>query len=272
MKFHSKIQAILANSGMLAAYLRWIGSKLFLGRPPRLPLSIGTSVGEWVSFSEYWSFQEVISEAEQLFIEHCLVSKAGVVAFTCFMASQGHMVHAFEPIPETFCRLKNNVKFNGLLERAHLNCLALGKEQDLATFHIEEFGAATNRMILPGVSSTDSVASTQLVAVTSLDFYCLKHAIQHIDFVKLDVEGMEPFVLQGAKKLLQERRIAAILIEICPFNLMAVGFSPPDLFREFEIARYTPYALNDNGRPGSKLSLEDIAAISLANVVLLPDA
>jgi FkbM family methyltransferase len=188
------------------------------------------------------------------------------------MASQGYTVHAFEPIPETFCRLKNNVKYNGLFDRVHLNCLAVGKEQDLATFHIEEFGAATNRLVLPEESSKDCATSTQLVAMTSLDFYCQKQGIQSVDFVKLDVEGMEPYVLQGARALLQERRIAAFLIEICPSNLRSVGLSPADLYHEFETARYSPYALNTDGRPGLKLSLAEIERTSLANVALLPDA
>lgn len=280
-KLLSKFQSITSNPGMLAAYLRWVGSRLVSGKPPRLLLPGGTTIGEWVSFSEYWSFQEVISEPEQLFIKHRLANKteavafdigANVGAFTCLIASLGHTVHTFEPIPETFCRMKNNVKSNGLLEHSHLNCLALGAEQDLVTFHIEEFGAATNRMVLPGAISKNSATSTQLVAVTSLDIYCQKHAIQHIDFIKLDVEGMEPFVLQGAKTLLQERRIAAILIEICPLNLRAVGLAPSDLFREFATARYSAYALQDDGRPGSRLSLSEIEAVSLVNVILLPDA
>jgi len=268
---------------MLAAYGRWVVAKVFAGRPPRLTLPGGAQIGEWVSFSEYWSFQHIMPEAERMFVERSLAGSpngkatafdigANVGVFTCLMASLGHTVHSFEPIPETFCRLKANVKCNGLLGRARLNCLAVGREQGLATFHIEEFGAATNRMVASGETSANSATSTQLVAVTSLDDYCRQQGVERIDFVKLDVEGMEPYVLQGAKRLLQERRIAAILIEICPVNLRAVGLSPTDLFREFQTARYTPHALNEDGRAGAKLTLAEIEAMKLVNVVLLPDA
>lgn len=236
-----------------------------------------------MSFSEYWTFRNLIPEPERLFVERCLAKQTGgpvtafdvganVGLFTCLMTSLGHTVHSFEPVPETFCRLKNNVKLNGLLGRAHLNCLAVGKEQGLVTFHIEENAAATNRMALPGEASTNSATSIQLVAVTSLDGYCKTKGIQSIDLLKVDVEGMEPYVLQGARALLSERKIAALLIEICPVMLRYAGFSPGDLVREFEAARYSAYALNDDGRPGAKLSLAEIEAMSLANVVLLPDA
>ena len=283
MNLVSKIKTLATNPKMLSAYVRWLSAKIVLRRPPRLDLDTGAHLGEWVSFSEYWSFQNVMPEIERLCVQRCLAANgdemaiafdigANVGAFTCLMGSFGHTVHAFEPIPETFCRLKNNVKSNGLLGRANLNCLAVGKEQGLVTFQTEEFGAATNRMIAPGGGEINSSTSTQVVAVTSLDDYCRSQNIGRIDFVKLDVEGMEPYVLQGAKTLLQERRIAAILIEICPVNLHAVGLSPADLWCEFESARYFPYALKQDGSPGERLSLAHLEAMSLDNVLLLPDA
>ena len=142
----------------------------------------------------------------------------------------------------------------------------------MVTFHIQEDSPATNRMAIPGEMPGGKASSTQIVAVIDLDGYCQSQNVESIDFLKIDVEGMEPYVLQGAHALLKERKIASILIEICPGNLRAVGFSPADLYREFETARYSPYALNDDGRPGVKLKLAQIEAMSLANVVLLPDA
>lgn len=188
------------------------------------------------------------------------------------MAARGHTVHSFEPIPDTFCRLKRNVKLNNLLDRVHLNCLAVGKEQGLVSFHIEENAPATNRLALPEELATRNVTSLQLVAVTSLDSYCQTRGVKTIDLLKVDAEGMEPYVLQGAGGLLRERKIAAILIEICPVMLRSAGLSPSALYREFESAQYSPYVLKDDGSPGAKLSLAEIEAISLANVVLLPDA
>jgi hypothetical protein len=40
-----------------------------------------------------------------------------------------------------------------------------------------------------------------------------KYNIEYADLVKVDVEGFEPEVINGAKKLLEERRIKAILID-----------------------------------------------------------
>src|SRR5512133_1705174 len=125
MNLVAKSKSVLSNPTMLAAYARWRAAKLFARQAPRLLLPGGASVGEWLSFSEFWSFQDSIPECERLFVQRCLNGKgsgglaidigANVGSFTCFIASMGHTVHAFEPIPETFLRLKDNVKHNGLL-------------------------------------------------------------------------------------------------------------------------------------------------------------
>lgn len=51
------------------------------------------------------------------------------------------------------------------------------------------------------------------VKTQTLDDYCLKEKINHIDFLKIDVEGAEYKVLKGANKLLKEKKISYIQIE-----------------------------------------------------------
>lgn len=285
MNLASKITAVASNRAMLSTYIKWIGSRVITGKQPRMSLGKhgDASLGEWLSFSEYWSFQDIVPDRERLFVERCLAGRANqksvaidvganIGAFTLLIADMGYTVHAFEPIPETFCRLKKNLKFNGRLANAHLNCLAIGEQQALVQFTIQENSPATNRMASPGEPSRGHHAYTQTVAAVSLDRYCAENGVEDIAFLKVDVEGMEPYVLKGARTLLLERKIGSVLIEICPKNLRSVGLTCADLYREFELARYTPYLLGDDGRPGAKLSLAEIEAMRLANIVLLPDA
>jgi FkbM family methyltransferase len=51
------------------------------------------------------------------------------------------------------------------------------------------------------------------VEVTTLDIFCLQNNIEHIDFLKMDVEGSELDVLKGAKRMLSEKRIGWIQFE-----------------------------------------------------------
>jgi FkbM family methyltransferase len=285
MNLTSKITSVASNPAMLSTYIKWVGSRILAGKQPRISLGKhgGASLGEWLSFSEYWCFQDIVPDRERLFVERCMAGcanqksvaidvGANIGAFTLLIADMGCTVHAFEPIPETFCRLKKNLKFNDKLVHAHLNCLAVGEEQGLVRFTIQENSPATNRMASPGELSSGNHTYTQVVAAVSLDHYCAENGIENIAFLKIDVEGMEPYVLKGARNLLLARKVASVLIEICPKNLRSVGLTCADLYREFELVRYTPYLLSDDGTPGAKLTLADIEAMRLANVVLLPDA
>lgn len=53
------------------------------------------------------------------------------------------------------------------------------------------------------------------VKVTTLDDYCEQSKISKIDLLKLDVQGYEAQVLRGARKMLADNRIHAIMAEIC---------------------------------------------------------
>ena len=279
-----KLKSFVSNRALREAYARWLFARVALGGSPVLNIGEKTKLAGWISFSEYWSFQDAVPQSEHLFMKKCLSEStlrpiafdigANIGAFTCLLAASGaEQVHAFEPIPETFCRLEANVKLNGLLGCCRLNCLAIGKEDGLVTFQVQEDSPATNQLALSNHRGAGKAReSLQRVALTSLDAYCLEAGIEQIDLLKVDVEGMETHVMQGAKTLFQERRVRAVLIEVCPANLQSVGRSPADLCREFETARYSPYALNTDGTPGRALSLAEIERISLANVVLLPDA
>jgi len=267
---------------MRAAYIRWVFSKLALNRQPRVKLGARVNLGNWISFSEYWSFQTIAPQSERLFMERLLGARrdeavafdvgANIGAFTCLLASYGvAQVHAFEPVPETFCRLKANVAANGLLDRCRLNCLAVGKDRELLTFRVDVRAPATNRW----AGSEGNPARTrgkflQHVGTISLDAYCHATGIQQIDFLKIDVEGMEPFALQGAQQLLSQQRVKAILIEVCPTNLHSVGLTPKRLFEAMTFADYAPHELQQDGQVGQKLGLKDIASAGLTNVALLP--
>ena len=280
----NRIKSLARNAELRSAYSRWLLSKATLRGTPILNLAENTRLGGWLNFSEYWTFREAVSNSELLFMRNRLSGQAGlhtiafdvganIGAFTCLPASLGvRTVHSFEPIPETFCRLKANARLNGFLGRCSLNCVAVGKEPGLVTFRVQDDSPATNRLALPQHGAGAEVhESLQRVAVVNLDAYCFETGVKSIDLLKVDVEGMEPFVLRGARTLFKERRIAAVLIEICPVNLRSVGLSPGELYHEFETIRYSPYALNDKGEPAAKLSLANLEAMSLVNAVLLPD-
>lgn len=82
-------------------------------------------------------------------------------------------------------------------------------------------------------SRTDSVVENvafdeRTVPVTTLDSLIEAHGIDQIDFLKIDTEGHELWVLQGARKLLQVGRIKALTFEFGAGNVNSRTY-----FRDF---------------------------------------
>jgi FkbM family methyltransferase len=58
---------------------------------------------------------------------------------------------------------------------------------------------------------------TVTVPTVRLDDFCAERMIEHVSLLKVDTEGHELAVLQGAERLLSERRISAVVVE-CEFE------------------------------------------------------
>jgi FkbM family methyltransferase len=126
---------------------------------------------------------------------------ANVGIFTCALAQivgESGFVHAFEPDPSSFSVLSANVAGNGLKGRVELNQMALGDGVGVVMLHSA------------GASSFVDAGSVP-VQVTTLDAYA-EH-LSRLDVVKIDVEGYEPVLLQGAEETL--RRLRPLLLVEC---------------------------------------------------------
>jgi hypothetical protein len=66
-----------------------------------------------------------------------------------------------------------------------------------------------------GVQMTGS----EMVRMDTLDRYCAAHGVERIDLLKLDVEGHELSVLQGAAKLFERKQIAMVSFEFGGCNI-----------------------------------------------------
>ncbi len=134
-------------------------------------------------------------------------------------------VIAIEPNPKPFLKLKRVIEKNNITNVILLN-VALGKEPGTCNLFLNpEYGCDTATMV------AHDAPESILVEVQPLDSVVATHQIERIDYLKVDVEGFEPDVLAGAKKLLSERRIGVIQCEFCEFWLERNSSSPERLHR-----------------------------------------
>lgn len=116
-------------------------------------------------------------------------------------------VYAFEPVKNTFdlldARKSNNLQCENL---------ALGDMVGSVDFTTFEDDSTLNGI---NSRSLESVPNSKIekVSMTTLDQYCKDNGIAKIDFLKIDTEGNELAVLNGAVEMMSAKAIKAIQFE-----------------------------------------------------------
>jgi hypothetical protein len=104
--------------------------------------------------------------------------------------------------------------------------------------------------------------------VQKLDDFLAASGIHHLDFIKLDAEGGELAVLQGARQLLQTAPRPAILIEVEDIRTRQWGYPAREIMQLLARWNYRWFALNETG--GLYAISPDEESYD-ANFVALPD-
>lgn len=122
------------------------------------------------------------------------------------------LVVAFEPVPPTAQRLQENVHINRL-QNVRIYPVALGDEAGQAEICYAEdaSGIATLRKDMAQGYQREYRMQTFTVEVVPLDSLVEREHLPAPDFIKLDVEGFEYQVLQGAHRLIERARPALFM-------------------------------------------------------------
>jgi FkbM family methyltransferase len=130
-------------------------------------------------------------------------------------------VWAFEPNPANFTKLKANLP--------GLRCyeLALGDRPGLAPLYAPG-GRAKGASLYDTTARMERVGThieaEPQVEVQTVDGFCEAHGIDRIHLLKLDVEGHELKVIQGAAGMIERGRIDAIQFEFANVNVYSRTF------------------------------------------------
>jgi FkbM family methyltransferase len=103
---------------------------------------------------------------------------------------------AFEPIPSSFDQLNANVRLNKIEKQVSCIQLAISNTEGTLTLYtpkISGSSATSARNLHPGESSV-----RHEVSVSTLDLVLRTSGIENCDLIKIDVEGAELMVIQGA--------------------------------------------------------------------------
>ena len=142
--------------------------------------------------------------------------------------SVGVEVHAFEPDPRNAADFRKNLELNPGL-KVVLNEVAVGSRRE--TVVLRRAGE-TERACASIVAAEAPEGEDEFrVETISLTAYAGQRGLSAIDVLKVDVEGYEQVVLDGAEELLAEGRIRWIVCELNDERLAAAGSSREELYR-----------------------------------------
>ncbi len=111
-------------------------------------------------------------------------------------------IHAFEPNPKMNGILTANINANGFTNIT-LNELALSDKEGTQTFYLP--ASDLSGTLDPEFNAGEEVTK-QEVQTSTLDAYLNKHSVSGRVLIKVDVEGHEPEVLEGAKETLTQHK------------------------------------------------------------------
>ena len=122
-------------------------------------------------------------------------------------------IYSFEPFPESYQLLVASVKDIG---RVHPYQAGLAERSGTRLFHASDESCLNS--LLPATEDwawkTRPLRPAIELEFVTLDEFCEAHGIQTIDFLKIDVQGAERLVLQGADRYLKSGSIRGIKLEV----------------------------------------------------------
>lgn len=127
------------------------------------------------------------------------------------------IIHCFEPSSKTFNQLIDNTKGLNNIIYNNIGCSDIEHTMPLYSYsNLSGLSSVYNRNLSHVNLKMDDVCTASF---TTIDNYCKKNDIKHIHFLKMDVEGHELSVLQGAQKMLSGDSIDFIQFEFGGCNI-----------------------------------------------------
>jgi FkbM family methyltransferase len=143
---------------------------------------------------------------------------ANVGVYSIYAGMKGLNVFSFEPEASNYFILNSNIKINNLDKTVKAFCLAISDSTTFDTLRLTsvEPGAALNSFSenIDHAGKTFSPISEQGCLSFSVDDLAADSHFGTPDYLKIDVDGLEYKILNGADKTLKNPKLKEVLMEV----------------------------------------------------------
>jgi len=213
--------------------------------------------GEWRGFSKLaFVFRERYEPELPYLVEILSPGMTFVDAGACYglytlaaskiVGERGRVI-AFEPASRAFRVLQKNIVLNSLANvLAYPLALAASKGKALLHYHPCVGCDSLGR-------DHSFTETAEEIASECLDDVLRNIPINHVDVIKMDVQGAEELVLRGASKILRASR-PTIIFEVYPPAAVLLGLSPNGTWDFLDTLGYEFFVVDRHGKLQRELS------------------
>jgi len=156
----------------------------------------------------------------------------------------GAKIFSFEPIPDTFRCLIDNVNINGIYEKVKCYNIGLADKNGILKF---TSNLGTNNHV---VFNTSSIKNIDIIDVPVRKLDTIVSGCDPL-LIKIDVEGFELQVLKGADEILKSKSLLAVIIET---------FGKNNLDKQMSKYGFKPFTYNPFNREISPFDSKKVAS------------
>jgi FkbM family methyltransferase len=145
---------------------------------------------------------------------------ANIGVYSLFAANRNLKVVSFEPSPSNFYLLSKNIEINKFEDKISAFCIAFSDHTIINELYmrtsepggsLSTFGEAVDSQ---GEIFEPSFRKAMLGF--SIDYFIAKFNPNFPNHIKIDVDGAEGRIVEGAKETLKDKRLKSILVELDP--------------------------------------------------------
>lgn len=119
-------------------------------------------------------------------------------------------IYAFEPVETTFKELTSHTSH---YPNVHCYQIALGDKVGNKEIYVYPSSVLSSLIDVSPLNLPVSMSQSVTIEIDTIDRFCSEHKIESIDLLKVDTEGFDLNVLQGAEGLLRQKAVNFIYFE-----------------------------------------------------------
>lgn len=179
----------------------------------------------------------------------------GLVSLALSDLNTKGVTYAFEPTPDIFALLKENIEENDIINVKPIQLALSDKKEKISFINVGDYPAGNFGVSEKNAKKKwDEFGELLKVSAVPLDEWVKSNPLKKLDFIKLDVEGAELHVLKGSKKTIEKYQPLVIMEFNSYCYIFHQNITPYDALTEIMTYFQEVYKINKGDLTVQKIS------------------